>query len=293
MLFQIFNVIAPIFVLAGIGYVWSKRGKPFPVEAVSQLVTQIGTPCLVLSSLLKADVDRVMLGQLALLSVLALLSFAAVGWLALRLLKLPAQDFLPALTFPNNGNAGLSLCLFAFGPPGLAMGIVFFTICSVANFSLGQAMAAGRLSGRELLRIPLVYAVALAALCKYFDISLPAWMMRSLETAGGIAIPLMLLMLGVSLASLKVSDLAVAAKLTLLRLGLGVAVGLGLVWLFDLEGVARGTMLIQCAMPVAVVNFVFASRHGRNAPAVAGLVVVSTILSFATLPLLMYLVLGE
>jgi len=230
---------------------------------------------------------------LALLSVLALLSFAAVGWVALRLMKLPVRDFLPALTFPNNGNAGLSLCLFAFGPPGLAMGIVFFTICSVANFSFGQAIAAGRLSARELLRIPVVYAVVVAALGKYFDLVPPAWAMRSLDTAGGIAIPLMLLMLGVSLASLKVSDLAVAAKLTFLRLGLGMAVGLGLVWLFDLDGVARGTMLIQCAMPVAVINFVFATRHGRDAPAVAGLVVVSTLLSFATLPLLMYLVLGE
>ncbi|MBX3455618.1 AEC family transporter [Ferrovibrio sp.] len=293
MLLDIFNVIAPIFVLAGIGFIWSKRGKPFPVEAVSLLVTQIGTPCLVLSALLKADVDSGMLAQLALLSSLALLSFAAVGWLALRMLKLPVRDFLPALTFPNNGNAGLSLCMFAYGAPGLAMGLVFFTICSVANFSFGQAIAAGRLSGRELLRIPVVYAVVLAALGKYFAFVPPAWVMRSLDTAGGIAIPLMLLMLGVSLASLKVSDLAVAAKLTVLRLGLGVAVGLGLVWLFDLEGVARGTMLIQCAMPVAVINFVFAARHGRDAPAVAGLVVVSTLLSFATLPLLMYLVLGE
>ena len=54
-----------------------------------------------------------------------------------------------------------------------------------------------------------------------------------------------------------------------------------------LEGTARGVFIIDCAMPVAVVNYLFATRYGRSPSEVASLVVLSTTLTFVTLPLLL------
>ena len=44
-------------------------------------------------------------------------------------------------------------------------------------------------------------------------------------------------------------------------------------------------------MPAAVVNYIIAARYERAAEEVAGLVVTSTLISFVTLPFLLYVVL--
>jgi hypothetical protein len=88
-----------------------------------------------------------------------------------------------------------------------------------------------------------------------------------------------------------VRSLKRALGISTVRLGLGFLVGVGLAWAFDLDRVTAGVVILQCSMPVAVFNYLFAKLYERSAEDVAGMVVVSTILSFATLPLLLLLIL--
>jgi predicted permease len=289
---EVFSVIAPLVVLAGAGWLWARRGRPFQVEQISLLVTNFGTPCLVIHALLTAEVDRSMIGTMALATAIALAAFMAINAVILRLLKLPVRSYVSSLTFPNAGNAGLSLSLFAYGPPGLALGIIFFAVTSLTNFTLGQSILAGRGNLREVFRSPMIYAVLIGVAGNLAELQPPLWVLRSLQVAGGIAIPLMLFTLGVSLATLKVNDLKRGLLLSVLRLLAGLGAGFGLSALLGLEGAARGVFIIQCAMPVAVVNYIFALRYNRDPQTIASLVVISTLLSFATLPALLVLVLG-
>jgi predicted permease len=71
------------------------------------------------------------------------------------------------------------------------------------------------------------------------------------------------------------------------RLGIGFVVGVALAALLELEGVARGVLILQCAMPAAVFNYLFAQRYGRAPEEVASIVVISTLLAFAGLPFLL------
>ncbi|WP_341911142.1 AEC family transporter [Ferrovibrio terrae] len=289
---EIFSVIAPLVVLAGAGWLWAARGKPFQVDQISLLVTNFGTPCLVIHALLAAEVDRSMIGTMALATLSAIVVFMAINAAMLRLMKLSVRDYVSGLTFPNAGNAGLSLSLFAYGQPGLALGIIFFAVTSLTNFTIGQSILAGRGNLAAVLRSPMIYAVLIGVAGNLLQLQPPVWVMRSLQTAGGIAIPLMLFTLGVSLATLKVNDLRRGLLLSALRLLAGLGAGFGLSWVLGLEGVARGVFIIQCAMPVAVVNYIFAVRYNRDPQTMASLVVISTLLSFATLPALLALVLG-
>lgn len=289
---EIFSVIAPLVVLAGAGWLWAARGKPFQVDQISLLVTNFGTPCLVIHALLAAEVDRSMIGTMALATLSAIVVFMAINAAMLRLMKLSVRDYVSGLTFPNAGNAGLSLSLFAYGQPGLALGIIFFAVTSLTNFTVGQSILAGRGNLTAVLRSPMIYAVLIGVAGNLLQLQPPVWVMRSLQTAGGIAIPLMLFTLGVSLATLKVNDLRRGLLLSALRLLAGLGAGFGLSWVLGLEGVARGVFIIQCAMPVAVVNYIFAVRYNRDPQTMASLVVISTLLSFATLPALLALVLG-
>jgi predicted permease len=102
---------------------------------------------------------------------------------------------------------------------------------------------------------------------------------------------MMLLTLGVALANLKVTSLWRSVVLSLGRLGLGLAVGLGIAEILGLEGAARGVLILESAMPVAVLNYLFAARYDRSPEEIAGLVLVSTTLSFVTLPALLLIVL--
>ena len=73
---------------------------------------------------------------------------------------------------------------------------------------------------------------------------------------------------------------------------MGFSVGLLVSYLFGLEGVARGVVILECSMPAAVFNYMLAMRYQNSPDEVAGLVVTSTLLSFAALPLLLIFVLG-
>ena len=54
---QLFAVIAPILICAGLGYAWARHGVQYPVEFVTRLVMNIGAPCLILAAFSKADIE--------------------------------------------------------------------------------------------------------------------------------------------------------------------------------------------------------------------------------------------
>lgn len=288
---SLFAIVAPIVIAAAIGYVWGKAKMPYDGEFVSRVVMLVGSPCLIISTFTHASLDADRLVHMSMVAATGIAATALVAVAALRLSGLPLRVYLPPLLFPNCGNAGLPLALFAFGQEGLALALVIFMVMSVLHFSLGVAIVGGGNPLTSLLRAPIVYAALVSVALLYTGMALPRWAQNTVDLLGDMSIPLMLLSLGVSLAQLHVSGIGRTLALSVLRLLLGVAVGFAVAALFGLEGAARGVTVIQFAMPAAVFNYMLALRYQREPNAVAGIVIVSTLLSFATLPLLLWLVL--
>ncbi|MEQ8441100.1 MAG: AEC family transporter [Alphaproteobacteria bacterium] len=291
MLADLFSVLAPVFITAGIGFGWIKSGRSLDTNQFTPIIVWVGSPCLVFSTLLGSGVTLDTLAEIAGLAVIAHAVAAALGYAVLRLSGQSVRAFLPSLMLPNTGNMGLPLCLFAFGEIGLALGIAYFTISAILQFTAGASIAAGGMSLKRFFATPHIYAVGLAIVLLSTDTVLPIWIANTVDLIGQFTIPLMLLFLGVSLARLTVTGVARAVLLSLVRIGGGLAVGLVLVYAFGLEGPAAGVVLIQTSMPVAVFNYLFAQYYDNSPSEVAGLVVVSTAISFATLPVLLYFVL--
>ena len=187
---------------------------------------------------------------------------------------------------------GLPLCLFAFGDVGLALGISVFVLMSTANVTIGFAFASGKWSLASMFKTPFLWIIAAALIFMVTETPPPRWIANTAEIIGGMSIPLMLVALGVSLSRLEVSDFKQSFWLALARLAMGFGLGILLANIFDLEGVARGVLILQCAMPTAVMNYLLAARFDRQASGVAGIVVVSTFMSLAMLPFLMLFVLS-
>jgi hypothetical protein len=291
MIVELVAIITPLFVCTGIGYLWARLDRPYDTDFVTTLVTNFATPCLIFTTLANARLDGQAISQMAGAALAALATFAVVGAAVLALARLPIRSFLPPLVFANTGNMGLPLCLLAFGEHGLALAIVYFTVGSVAMFTLGVGLTSGASSVRQLLRVPMLYAVVLALPFLLGGVQPPAWLDNTTRLIGGMMVPLMIITLGISLARLRVGGMKRSLALAVLRLGMGLAVGVGLADVLGLEGTARGVLVIQAAMPAAVFNYLFALRYERSPEEVAGMVVASTLLSFLTLPLLMWSVL--
>jgi hypothetical protein len=285
-------VMAPVFLIAALGYGWARAKLPYSGPFITTFMINVATPCLVFATLLRLRFEPAQLAAIAGASLLCLALSAAVAFAVLRTARLSLRVYLPALIFPNSGNMGMPLCLFAFGEAGLGLAVVFFAVLAVAQFTLGPAIAAGRLDLKQMARTPLIWAVALALLLQALGLELPRWAANTTRLLGDCAVPLMLLALGVALAGLRITGLGRVLSLSALRLGMGFAVGLAVATVLGLEGTARGVVILESAMPVAVFNYLWAVRYSTAPEEVAGMVLGSTVLSFATLPLLLWAVMG-
>ena len=102
-----------------------------------------------------------------------------------------------------------------------------------------------------------------------------------------MAIPLMLLTLGVAIAGLQPRSVGRAFWLSVLKLAACIAVPLAVGLAFGLPRVPLGVLVLQIAAPVAVTSYMLAAKYEARADEVAGLVVVSTLVAIPAIPLLL------
>jgi len=291
MLLQIAAIIAPLFVCAGIGFVWSRLGRPFDTQLVTGLALSFGMPCLILSSLTRFDISGEAFISVGGAYAVALATSIAINAVVARLLGLEIRAYTPVLAFSNSGNMGLPLCLFAFGEAGLPFAIVNLVVSSVISMTVSSAFFSGRTSFDILYKNPIVYGALVAIPFMVLGTRLPTWLSNTTELIGGMAIPLMLISLGVAISKLRINFVAKSLGLSALKLALCFGIGVVVAEFAGLNSTARGTLILMFAMPVALHNYVFAQRFERRAEEVAGMVLASTVLSFLTLPILLWAVL--
>jgi len=290
---QLIGILVPIFALAGIGAGWRLLNIPFDREFVTRVVMNIGTPCLILNTLLNLTLPLEQFTAILLAAVMVLLVVSVVAFGVVCGLGLPVRSFVPPLVFGNTGNTGLPLCLFAFGQDGLGLGIAFYIVGSSAQFIVAPLFQSARPAWRTLFTTPVIYAAVLGLGLMTADIAVPGWIERLIGLLAGLAIPLMMIAMGYSLAGFRVARLPTALGLGLTRLALGFGAGLAICTLLGLEGLVRNVVILQSAMPAAVFNYLLAARYNRHPEDVAGIVLVSSVIAAAALPLLLGWLLGQ
>lgn len=287
----VLEIVAPVFLLAAIGYAWVKLGFEYRVEFVTQLSMTLGVPCLIFVSLMKTDVDPQALTALTLASIAAYAAVTVAAWALIAVMRLDVRTWLAPVIFGNTGNLGLPLALFAFGEIGLDYAVVVFAVMAVWSFTFGVWLVAGGGSPWKVVKEPLVGATLLGALFLWQGWETPVFLTNALSLIGQMAIPLMLITLGVAVARLDTAGAGRAVVVSLLKLALCTGLAWAVGRAFALDDVAFAVLVLQVSTPVAVTSYLLASKYGADAQAVAGLVVVSTLVSVLSLPLLLALLL--
>lgn len=286
----VLEIVAPVFILAAVGWAWVKLGHEYRIRFVTQLSMTLGVPCLIFVSLQNTQLDGAALSTLALASAVAYAGVSLIAWLVVRLGRVNSRTYLAPLIFGNTGNLGLPLALFAFGQEGLSLAVIVFAVMALYSFTAGVWLVSGGGTPVKALKEPIVWATVLGAVFLWQGWHTPRFLTNALDLIGQLAIPLMLITLGVTLARIAPKSFVLPTALSLVKVVFCVTVAWGVGLWFNLPPVAFGVLVLQVATPVAVTSYLLAEKYGADAEAVAGLVVMSTLLSVLALPLILALV---
>ncbi|WP_170421831.1 AEC family transporter [Ruegeria arenilitoris] len=283
---NVLNIVLPVLICAGVGYGLAVARAPFDNKVIGGIVSKVGYPTLIISHLSATKIQIATFLDMMAAAALAIASFGVLGFLALRLLRWPVRAFLTPLMHGNVGNIGLPVTLLALGDAGMAYTMAFVVVMLVSIFTVGMWIPAGEFSARKLATSPIIYAVVIALTLMATGSALPQPIAKSFDILGGLSIPLMLLTLGHTLATLRTGSLGRAVVLTGLHLVLAAGIATTLVWLFGFTGVERGALILCCLMPSSVATYLFIDQHvPEYGPEVAGYIMVSTLTTILVLPL--------
>ncbi|HEY79660.1 MAG TPA: AEC family transporter [Anaerolineae bacterium] len=292
------TVITPVFSLVGIGYVAGPRLK-LEARTLSRSAYYLFIPAFVFDVISKAQVEAGELGRMVGLGIAIVLVTAMLGAGVALLLRRPKPviaAFALIASFGNVGNFGLPLIEFRLGGDALIPATIYFLTISLSAFVVGVG-AAGYVRGGGLsaalsvLKTPALLAMIPAFFFARTGAAIPLPIERIISLLAAAMIPVMLVALGVQLASstgLRLErDVWVASGARLL--GGPVAAAL-LALIFGVEGASRATAIVQSGMPAAVLTSIIALEYDLLPDFVTSTVLFSTLASVLTLTLLLAMV---
>lgn len=310
------NVIGPVMLVMGIGYVIGKIYNPDP-RSLSVYLIYLFTPALVFRGIYQTELPTGDLLSVGVVVIGVALVMMVLGFGIARLMGLSPRgesSLILTVILVNAANYGIPLNTFAFGDTGGNVAIVYYVISALVGNVLGVFFASrGSVSAREALmnviKVPIAYAAVLGLILNMNDIELPLLVERSvIDIAAPASIPLMLALLGLQLSRVSfgkkddsadeaddetlATDLRAVAVATGLRLVVAAGVAVGIAWSVGLDGIAFDVSVIQSSMPTAVLASALATQFGGDARFVSAVTLVTTLVSILSLSVLILLLGG-
>ena len=288
---KLFEVLFPVFFVVGVGYYIGKKDPKIDTKFITNLAANFGTPALILYALNIKNISFDIFSNYFWYFLLAITGFFLVGLIILFILK--TKDIirqLPPFILPNTGNMGLPICLFAYGSEGLGVAAAISSLIILFHFTLGVFLADRKFNFEVILKSPPFYTIIISVLLLYYEIELPIFIENTSFLLMYATIFLILMSLGIALTRLKIFSFFNALISSIGRLILGPIIGLSIIYYYDLDGFAAGVLLIQCSMPSAILNYLVGSMYSpkKVVDDIASMIVVSTLLSFITVPIVVF-----
>ena len=298
MLLILIRQILQMFLLAGIGFALFRCGKISKEgsRAIGNILIYVSLPAVIINGFLVERTPEHIRGLL----------WSAAGALALLLLSVAVSHFVFkkdaigafASAFSNPGFFGIPLVIATLGQGAVFYAAPFIALLNIGQWTYGVSRLTGQpvLQGfrpKKLIRAPFVIAVLTGVLLFASRLPLPELLRGALNAAAGLNTPLAMFTVGIYLAQtdlpsmLRHRSLAGIAAVRLLAVPV-----LSLLLLALLPASLREmkTVLLICAAcPVGSNVAVYAQLYDRDYPYAVEAVVLSTLLSLASMPLVIWL----
>ncbi len=297
--------VAVILLLTATGYVFAALGwmdlkaKQF----ISRILLNYIVPINCIYAL-RTNLDRELLmgyGNVLLISFLSCASVALLSFAVLRILRIDSYRWPVFLTLSTISNAifiGYPMCQQLFGDACLPFVMLFYLVntsfMNVLMMSVIRYVSEGeKFSLRVLLKIlrtPTIIGIFVGFLLVIADIRLPELLMTYMKHVGNTVTPLALMLVGFIIYEIGLKNLSLDRDVILVmgfRFLIAPALAFLFCHLFGAEGLARGAVIVESAMPVVTQGVAAASEYGLDEKFAAKCAALSTLASFIVIPILM------
>lgn len=291
------ETVLPVFLVAAAGYLLVWR-VPMDGRSLGRLLFWLATPSLVFRSLYQMEIDFEALRQVVVVAAAVTVTAGILGWaVGFDQDRRRRAAIILTSAVSNNGNMGIPICFFAFGQPGLALGSLYYVVSSFLSNTVGVAVASsGQTPLRQALgnslRVPMIYAATAGLLLNRLGGELPQPLFRAVDLMADAAIPGMLVLLGIQLYAAPLGQgHGIILRSAVIRLLVAPLLAWLLTMLLGVDGVERNVIILQAAMPTAVMSAVLATEYDAAPKLVATVIFVTTVASMVTLSVVLWFLL--
>lgn len=292
--------LLPVVLLTALGF--ALRRRRFLADAFWPQAERLGyfvlLPSLFFHSLATARVEAVPVGALALTLILSTLVVAGLVVALRPLLRVDGPAFTSVFqgSVRFNNYVGLTLAAGLFGPKGIALAAIcnaaivptVNVLCVLVFARHGAARLTPRAVARQLATNPLIVSSLAGMAIQLLGGGLPLGLEPALRSLGAASLPIGLLCVGAALdfsgarrwvgpvlSASAMKFLAMPAATVLMAFGLG------------LHGPALTTAVLFQVLPTASSAYILARQLGGDAPLMAGITAVQTVLALVAMPLVL------
>jgi hypothetical protein len=281
---RLLGIILPVFLVIALGFFYARRARP-DMTWVNRINLNVLAPALIFSALANKDFDLYANRTLILGAIGVVAGSGLLAWPFAKLLHEDVRTFVPPMMFNNCGNIGLPLAALAFGQAGLSAMVALFTISNLLHFTVGVHIVNRNAEFWPVFRNPMVVATFIGFAFAIVHPPLPDWLMLAVKMTGDAMIPLMLISLGVRMATVSWGgwNLGVVGALVCPLTGVAMAALMSPV--LGLGPTQQGLLILFGCLPPAVLNFMVAEQYNQEPAKVASIVLIGNIASLVFVPL--------
>lgn len=285
----------PIMIVFASGYIL-QRNMHLDLKSISSLALYVFIPCLIIRVFYENDLDL----QYAFMTVFAILLFIIVIIINKIYIKMKGLStsyesaYILNTAFMNAGNFGSPIILLAFGPTGFSYAISFFVIQQVFMNTAGLYYAAkGKLAVKDafikIFQVPVFYAVILIMTIKGLSLKIPDNLFVIIDLLASAAIPTVMIILGMQLAMIQMKEFEWGSitYTTVVKLAVVPLIAYLLTFLFPFDPLLTKVLILQAAMPSAVVTTMLAVQFDSRPELVSSSTFINTLISIGTITILL------
>ncbi|RYM02745.1 AEC family transporter [Sporolactobacillus sp. THM7-7] len=292
------EVILPVFFIFVCGFILQKVFR-LDIKPISTLAVYLLLPFLVFQTFYTTPLN-INFFYITAASVVIMVIHILLGLVISKSLKYDSKDknaFLLSTVFPNSGNYGIPIILFAFGEQSLTYAMPLMILHTILMSIFGVYFAANGQGGAKIaiqtvISQPSNWVIIPGILMHEFQIHIPEHFYKSIELIGNTTIPVIMVILGMQLANVTVRKMnwGRISLVTFVRLILSAFIAYGVCLFFPMNDLLRNVILVMSAMPSAANTTLYAIQFNARPQFVSSSTLITTLLSLLSLTILLNLV---
>ena len=289
-------IVLPAFLIFGAGFIGQKLLK-LDIKSISTMSLYLMLPFLTFDTFYsnQLNVEYFYMFLFTCLLALIMMTLTVLFGFFIKADRTQMSAMLLGTIFPNSGNYGAPVAMFAFGAMGFQYAVIFMVIHAFLMNTIGIFIASYgsekttsiKDSLMRVIKMPVLYGFLFGVLFQLLHIELPSTIQDGISLVGSASIPTVMLILGMQLAEIKPQkfELKYVNTVTIFRMLISPLLAVVLVNFMPVNDMIKNVYILLAAMPIAANTTLLAVQFNVKPDLTSFTTLVTTLLSLVTIPL--------